>query len=361
MTFRTQLLVVALGGFVAATAQAQQTPHQSRLEAIQGALVDTALLAPTRVRATAWVDESGTLRENAHITSDVKVRGVRVSSYLEPELAPETKVVVDAVTPLVRADGCTPAAPRYKRVALVHTLLQPGGAGGQPNLGDLALQAQQAVLDEFTAAAAWSVRPAMRFDSEYERRLMGQPQDPQLALVLTIAAAPPVSEPVRDVWQAWGFKPVANIRRTRATLQLVDRQAGRVVWEQQTLLDYPGAVGNVTTLPLPTGMAETLRALATQWRAALDRELSCEPVQFRVTGGEAGYYALDVGTRSGLRVGDQILIYDAARIPGNVLETASAGLAALGVVERVATDQAVVRRVAGPTLATPATLVALPL
>jgi len=127
MRFRTHLLLVALTGLAAAATHAEQTPYQSRLEAIQGALVDTALLAPTRVRATAWVDESGTLRENAHITSDVKVRGVRVSSYLEPELAPETKVVVDAVTPLVRADGCTPAAPRYKRVALVHTLLQPAG------------------------------------------------------------------------------------------------------------------------------------------------------------------------------------------------------------------------------------------
>lgn len=357
-----QLAIFAgVTGLAPATQAAGETDFQARLEAIQNALVATALAAPSRVRANAWVDESGTLRENTQVTSDVRVRGVRVLSYLEPELPPETRVVVDAVAPLVRPNGCTPAPVRYRRAATLHLALDTGGAGGQPNLADLALHVQQAVFDAFGSAAGWSVQRAVRYDSDYERRLMGNPQEPAYALVLQIAPAPAAAEPVRDIWQALNLRPVQTVRRSRLTLQLVDQPAGRVVWQEAAVIDYPGALGNVTTGPVHLPAPELLRALALQWRERLDQALSCEPLQFRVRGGEGGYYAIDAGSRSGLRVGDQVLLFDAARIPGNVLETASSGLAALAVVERVGADLTVVRRVAGPPLPQPAALVAMPI
>ena len=65
-------------------AQAAPPPSaESRLEALRNALLERALKAPARLRSAAWIDESGTLRENLQIQSDVKLRVIRVLSYLE--------------------------------------------------------------------------------------------------------------------------------------------------------------------------------------------------------------------------------------------------------------------------------------
>ena len=75
------LLALPLAGAVT-TARAADSllpaEPKKRLEALQHALVSAAMEGQTRVRNAAWVDDSGKLHENTRITSDMKVRNMRV-------------------------------------------------------------------------------------------------------------------------------------------------------------------------------------------------------------------------------------------------------------------------------------------
>ncbi len=60
---------------------AEATPYDAQLAAIRDALIEKALQGPTRVVSTAWIDDQGRLHEDAQMTNDMRVRGVRVLNY----------------------------------------------------------------------------------------------------------------------------------------------------------------------------------------------------------------------------------------------------------------------------------------
>ena len=68
---------------------------EERIEAIRNALVNRALQSKVHVRGVSWIDESGRLREHTLITSDLKVRGIRINAYVENDKLRES-VVIDA-------------------------------------------------------------------------------------------------------------------------------------------------------------------------------------------------------------------------------------------------------------------------
>jgi len=91
-------LSVSLASIALCASAAEQslpTEPRKRLEALQHSLIDAAMASRTQVRTAAWVDSTGQLHENTRITSDMKVRSVRVLPYAQNEANNTTLFVAD--------------------------------------------------------------------------------------------------------------------------------------------------------------------------------------------------------------------------------------------------------------------------
>jgi hypothetical protein len=73
------LLALPLAGSVWAADSNLPVEPKQRLEALQHALVSAAMGGQTRVRNAAWIDSTGKLHENTRITSDMKVRNIKLT------------------------------------------------------------------------------------------------------------------------------------------------------------------------------------------------------------------------------------------------------------------------------------------
>ena len=152
----------------------EQPGANARLESLRNALVDTALKAPTRVRSAAWVDESGTLRENVQIDSDIKLRGIRVLSYLEEPGGAKANIVADAAASLAAKNGCPQAGARFRRHAALFETHAPGdGKSGYHFLPELAERTAKFLIRVFSQGEGWVVTPAVVARTAYERTLLG--------------------------------------------------------------------------------------------------------------------------------------------------------------------------------------------
>jgi len=100
--------------------------------------------------------------------------------------------------------------------------------------------------------------------------------------------------------------------------------------------------------PLPAATTQGIDNTLSGWRLAVDKALECEPLQFAVATAESGELTIQAGSRSGVRIGDQLLMLERTRIPGNLLEAGALDRAALIEVQSTSADRSQARRVSGP-------------
>ena len=370
--------VWALGlsaAFLPGQCAAQEPPASvanQRLEALRNALMDKALKAPTRVRSAAWVDESGTLRENLRIDSDIRLRGIRVLSYLEESGALKADLVADAAAALAATDGCPQPAGRFKRhAALIQTHAPADGRLGYHFVPELAQRAEKSLLALFANDEGWVVTPSVLAHTAYERVLLGPdtPVATPYVMRLNLEAAKTVSlEPTSLAGALHSLRTLgADAPRLPAkplllTLRLEESRSGRVLWQEQTSLDYPASEVSMVRQPLPAATTRSIDDTLLGWRLALDKALACEPLQFAVAAAESGELTIQAGSRSGVRIGDQLLLLDRTRTPGNLLEAGALDRAALIEVQSTAANRSRAKRVAGPApLGSSQQLIAMPL
>ena len=336
---------------------------EARLEALRHTLIDRALKGPTRIRTAAWVDETGTLRENLQINSDVTLRGIRVLSYLDQTSPEQSRLLVDAETSARRIGAleCTTSAPggRFKRHAALIGHFTPGeGRLGYHFLPELALEAQAMLLKLFAFDEAWVLTPSAPDRSAYEQALFGRdrdmPRGSPYALRLGLVAGeatqlPAIDQAVRDLWRSVGFeKQTLAALPVRVLLQLEERSSGRILWRNEVLIDYPEIPVSMTRATLPAELTGALEQSLRNAHKALQQALACEPLRFATSVSDTEQITIAAGTRVGLRAGDQLLLVDRTRFPGHMLEKGSLDKAALIEIESVSQDQSLARRVAGP-------------
>ena len=361
------LAATFMPAWCAAQEQAQSGANV-RLEALRNALMDKALKAPTRVRSAAWVDESGTLRENVQINSDVKLRGIRVLSYIEESGALKADVVADTAASAAGKVSCPQQGTRFKR----HAAFVPNHAPGDGKLGyhfvpELAERAEKSVLALFAHDESWVVTPTVAARTAYERALLGTdtPVATPYILRMSVVAAKALEEPplLLAALRNLRIEPLTlPAKPVLLALWVEERSSGRVLWAEQTMLAYPESEVSMVTQPLPAALTYAIDNTLFAWRLALDKALSCEPLQFAVAAAGSGQLTIQAGSRTGVRVGDQLLLVDRTRVPGNMLEAGALDRAALIEVQSVATDRALAKQVAGPIPARRAIdLVAIPL
>lgn len=350
---------------------------EARLEALRHALIDKALNGPTRIRTAAWVDETGALRENVQINSDIRLRGIRMLSYLDRHTPEQARLLVEAETSAKKlgAANCATPAPgqRIKRhAALISQFTPSDGRRGYYFVPELATEAQALLIKFFALDEAWVVTPAGASGSAYEQALMGRERDMPRTSPYTIrigleageaAQLPPLDQAVKDVLRTLSLEAqTLPALPVRLSLQVEDRLSGRVLWRDEASIDYPATRVSMERSPLPVAMTGALEMTLRHWQKTIHQALACEPLRFEATWVQTDQFIIAAGARVGMRAGDQLLLVDRSRFPSNLLEKGSLDKAALIEIQSVSQDQSVARRVAGPAPAPlPSNMVAMPL
>lgn len=341
---------------------------EARLEALREALLEHALKVPARVRSSAWVDESGVLRENVQISSDIKVRGIRLLSALDDPDPASIRLAAQTAASVARSGlrNCAATGTRLKRhAAFSSEASPPHGRPGDHYIAALADSAEATLRALFAQDEGWVLTSTSTANSAYERLLDGpeRPQTQPYHMRLHIEAAPP--GPLIHARRALRVTPPAKLL-LRVSLQLDDRVSGRSLWQEHALLEYPEPSPSLMRPELPATLTYALQHTLRTWQQALQSALACEPLQFAASvneeEGQGEQIAIAAGSRVGIRVGDQLLLIDRSRYPGQLLEGDTLRLAALLEVQTVMRDTAITRRIAGPRPAAQhPSLVAVPL
>ena len=315
-------------------ASARVDPER-QLQLIRDALIETTMAAPVRVQSYGWIDMQGRLHESTQFTSDTRVRGVRVQSYVEdPAAAPVQRVQVDAdVLPsgLGRQAEVDPqrclASPRRWRQALHVEAVYPAAEAQLPLIQNL----QQAFLDAARESRRWvAQRRPLQLATPYEQALFGRDSDRTEWLARIELAGSP-SAPEARIEVAPIHQP-AQARRVRVPLE------------------YFGSVPS--SAALSGAMANAL--------AALERQSACDPLWYSVAG-VGDRLHLREGVAHGLQPGDRLLLVERQHLPSRLLEPGAARALALVQVGVPAAHGTPLRWLAGPQPVQAGDWVALPL
>ncbi len=343
------------------------TDPRKRLEALQHALVKAAMEGQTRVRTAAWVDSTGKLHENTRITSDMKVRGVRVLSYLNEADGPSAAIVAEGrgVTP--SEEACKANLQRYRREATLSTAVRITSSGADQYYWNSFLQQTKArLVARATASRKWLLTaPAIVPGNAYDRLLTGAVPD-VAPYHMTIEVLPPGAlaiEPVRPaqtmrqkagqmVNAAADYVSDAAPRRAPVPfvlrLSVTERSSQRLLWQDAVPLFFPESELSTTSQPLPPGLLAELDRVLEHWQQRMDADFGCRPQQFNVLESNAQGWVINGGQAAGLTVGHQLLLMNREHLPARILEPDSAEHLALVEVISVGNGRAVVRKLAGP-------------
>jgi len=353
---------------------AQPSPrdtHEQQLQAIRQALLDATMDRPTRVMASAWIDQDGVLREAAHFHSDAEVRGVRVLSYLQDGDTPRAEISAEVLPwglrPGHAADGRCEAPPRPWRLPLLVQTRAEGSFNGWQ------LLSSQQVLD--TAAQAWSrqlarsqrwqAQPTPQLEpSSYMRALSGYGEDVGgWAVEITLTPMTDAGWAERAAMQLTPWAP--PVWRWALTLNMGLRTSLQApiqpVVQARQILAINSTAGGVVGPEALRPVLEQVQQQVAQWARSLDERSQCEPVRFAVQRSVRDGMVLYAGHGSGLRPGDRVLIMNPSHVPSRMLEAGSAQHLALAEVVRVGRLQSELQLLAGPPLQPQGQWIAVPL
>lgn len=275
------------------------TEPKKRLEAIQHALVNAAMEGNTRVRNAAWVDSNGRLHENTRITSDMKLRNVRVLNYLTVEDGVSAAIVAEGrgVTP--DEEVCRANLQRYRREATLDVVqrIPANGMDAHEWQGFLA-QARSRFVARAHAGRKWLLTASTPAPAtSYERSLLGYTADiTPYQMVLDVLPAGALGiEPVRP--QASRDEQARQVAKAvkdyvldepekRAPVPFVvrlsvyERVNQRLLWQDAVPLFFPERAVRHTSQPLPVGLLTELDNVIGRWQQRLDNEFACRPQSF---------------------------------------------------------------------------------
>ncbi len=343
-----------------------------RLQALQNALINAAMDSQTRVRSAAWIDGSGKLHENTRITSDMKVRGVRVLSYNQDEGGLSANIVAAGKTPSRSDEACKTTEQKYRREATLETGLRIESNGTERYDWTMLLkQARGRLVAQTGASGKWLLTDPVRMPgSDYERQLTGVQPDRvpyQMVLELLPSGASGVEpvRPTRTPSQQYAQK-AAEISRSMVDyfndeaprrapmpfvirLSVLERNSQRLLWQDAAPLFFPESAIRHTTQPLPSGLIVELDRVLHRWQDQLDTDFGCRPLQFNVVQENAQGWTINGGQTAGVQLGDQLLLLNREHLPGRILEPDSAQHMALVEVVSVKNGLATIRKLAGPS------------
>ena len=369
--FLPVLLSLSLGSASLSAAFAAEPPlpadPRKRLEALQHALIDAAMASQTRVRSAAWVDNSGQLHENTRITSDMKVRGVRLIPDKQNEGGMATAILADSSRATPNDEACRATDLRYRREATLETAMRIASVGTERYDWTMLLsQVRTRFVAQTAASRKWVLsQPARVPEQTYERLLTGVQPD-LMPYQMLLELLPPGAlgiEPVRLARD----KASGAARATKAVLDyfndepprrdpipfvlrlsVIERSSQVLMWQETAPLFYPESEIKTTSQPLPPGLLSELDRVLHTWQDKLDHSFSCKPQQFNVLQENKEGWTINGGQTAGLSIGDQLLLINREHLPARILEADSGQHMALVEVVGVKSGSAIIRKLAGP-------------
>jgi len=200
----SMLIALPLAGAVTTAWPADSvlpTEPKKRLEALQHALISAAMEGQTRVRNAAWIDSTGKMHENTRITSEMKVRNVRVLNYLTVEEGVSAAIIAEGKGVMPDEEVCRANQQRYRREATLDVGMGiPAAGADQAFWAPFLQQARARFAARAMASRRWSLNPTARMPgSAYDRQLLGYaPEVSPYQMVIEVLPAGALGiEPVR--------------------------------------------------------------------------------------------------------------------------------------------------------------------
>ncbi len=369
-------LTLSLAFFLSCTAQALELSDNQKLDALRKALIDLSLEGPTEVRSSAWVDESGTLREGSSFSNGMVVRGVRILAYgVDAQSQPVAQLSMakpDRLTPL----NCrSPSSGALKKNQVQHLAVMdinlspkvPNQAMYQARLVVLALKeslqnlAQQSGVFKLRlstlpvnvsnstgvgAGANVGNRAFGPGQNYYEQALLGRGEQ-RVTWGLHLRLEPAVDE----ISKAPGLKVVSVLE---------NRLDSRLSVEHAEVLWFESMPEKPTSAALSGVMLAQVEGLASILKLWYEDQLSCIPPQFEVTQWTGSQLNVSAGSANGLKVGDKFVVVDPKLIPSRALQANALQHIAMAEVQSVSMFSAQLKQVAGPSLSGVFNWVAIP-
>ncbi|MFZ2738502.1 MAG: hypothetical protein WBI20_08845 [Burkholderiaceae bacterium] len=361
---RTATGIAALLGLCAwvfsTSAMAQVISPEKKLAAIRHELVQAALETPTQVQVTQWVDSQGALRESNSFRNGMKIRGVRVLSYLQ-EAQGETSAKLEWQTPVPHDAAATMAQvsagqnpPNCKRTGstqLHHVVDLSWNLGSRWSVDDLPLLLDfKALLSSdwerrSTNTALWRLAEprAQAYRSSYDQALLASGADDipwKINLsVQQIHQPAPIVEGNTVPSAAEVNAPAAALAEPPLKLQLQmtlsARQQNLPLLQFSTLMELQAQRSNWDPARLDLLSRQKVLQQASIWAQDIQSVLSCLPVMAQVTQATKSGLRINAGTAAGVRIGDQWLLADGQKIPQRLLEADVATHTVLAKVQYV--------------------------
>jgi len=376
------LLLTLLLAASGASAWAQNLSMEEKLTAIRKSLVETALEGPTKVTSTQWIDAQGVLRESSTFRSGVEVRGVRVLGYSTDsdgeasaklqwqELYGSGAAKAPANSPS-SGSGCKPmASGRLQHLLGLQWNVSGRFSAEEQNLLD---QLRSHWADQLSStgatAALWRITPKARSEgrSGYEQALLGASVDElPWSLDLTVVALPksdesnagwtnPGDRPPMLAEEAarssprinWAFNMPAMVR-VELQMRLIARNQTKPVMLLNTPMTLIAQDGNWGITQLSNASRTQILQLAENAGLELFKSMVCQTVVGEVTQALGKQIRINLGSASGVRVGDTWVLADSAKLPQRALEPGNAGQTVMAKVQYVSEHYAQLTPTAGP-------------
>jgi hypothetical protein len=360
------VLGVTLVWLFAFAAQAQELSDNQRLDALRKALIDMSLEGPTEVRSSAWIDESGALREGSSFSNGMVVRGVRILAYgSDPQSQPYAQLSLGK-TERLNAQSCKSRdAAGMRKSQVQHLALMDINLSNKvphkdiyqsrlvvlalkENLQNLAQQSGVFKLRLSTlpvnasnstgvgAGANVGNRAFGPGQNYYEQALLGRGEQ-RVTWQLHVRLEPASDE----ISKAPGLKVVSVLE---------NRLDSRLSFEHAEWLWFESNPENPSSAALSSVMIAQVEGLSMILKQWFEDQLSCIPPQFEVTKWTGSQLNVSAGTANGLRVGDKFVVVDPKLIPSRALQANALQHMAMAQVQSVSLYSAQLKQVAGPSL-----------
>ena len=294
---------------LACPAMADVLSPEERLDAIRQALVLRAMEGPTEVRASAFIDGRGVLREASSFVTGMEVRGIRVMAYgRDMDSASQAGgLSVESSKPLP-PNGCKQSG----RASVWHQLTWDLTTVQMPVAFQFEAQQIEFQLRKHAFAAGqqsgiWHLNDRKPASDTYERLLVGQGEH-HVPWLLRISISP--------------SRDNAYLTNTYDIhWQLTSRTLGLTVYEsdQKITINQPQTVPG-SSRPLDPVVIAQIQSALQYMVQGMERVLSCRVPQFEVLKVRNDMVRIAGGSGSGLKVGTSMVLTDKQQLPSRALE-----------------------------------------
>lgn len=336
---RRRLCIATLLGLVGVnfSVGAADLSAQERLNAIRSAMVEAAMKSNTRVSATSWMESDGKLRELNRFSSEIKLRDLQLAQYVrDAGQQPQAELAVAQVESVQpgRCEAPQAKAP-LRHVMTVGMDLSTGLAPAQRyQAQQVGFAARTRLVQAGARAERWRLIQSQSPARTYDRLIHGHGEEHvQWHAQLTVTPVPFAG--VSDDYAAFGLSLMVSGPGQRQ---------GWFTAEEVVVPSLPTQAHGTPKMDndTHTAIARAVAAMVVK----LEKQLACEPQTFAVQQNE-GRLALNAGSHSGLRVGDQLMIADPSVLPRHTLEPGALDAAVLAEVKSVTPYQSELKQVAG--------------